>query len=101
MIRIGTLIRGYRKGIVTFPPCPQGDGVHEPVCKIGDNWFYFGGMEAEESTPDEFMENVGLWDVCKEAFDALHDSNGLSGIESMDPDEYAYYEALLKEAGCM
>lgn len=97
MIKYGDLLAGYEKGVVRFIPSPDGDGKHDTVCKIGDNWFYFGGQEAEVCVPDEYLSGVGM----RFAIMCLYDSlNGAGGMVDYDPDEYAYYEAVLEEAGC-
>lgn len=100
MIRYGDLMAGYEKGVVRFVPSPDGDGERDTVCKIGDGWFYFCGQEAEVSTPSELIENVGVKFLLEWAYNALNDVGGLDGLRSSDPDEYAYYESVLDEAGC-
>ena len=37
------VIEGYGKGLIKLINSPNGDGI---VCRIGDNWFYFGGETA-------------------------------------------------------
>ena len=100
MIKYGDLLAGYEKGVVRFIPSPDGDGKRDTVCKIGDGWFYFGGQEAEVSTPGELLENVGKRFLLEYVYNALNDVGGLAGLHSSDPEEYAYYEAVLEEAGC-
>lgn len=66
------------------------------VCQIGDNWFYFGGMTAEDMTPQEYLEAIPMDDIISEVFDALEGFRQES--EAVENDyEYAYYEAYLKE----
>ena len=97
MIKYGDLLAGYKKGVVRFIPSPDGDGELDTVCKIGDNWFYFGGQESEVCSPLEYLSSVGM----RFAIECVHDSlNGHGGMVDCDPDEYAYYEAVLNEAGC-
>lgn len=47
---------GIKNGAVTVGPDPNGDGVYEPVCFIGDFWFYFAGSEAETMTVEEYAK---------------------------------------------
>lgn len=66
------------------------------VCQIGDNWFYFGGMTAEDMSPKGYLEAVPMDDIISEVFDALEGFR--QGSEADEDDcEYAYYEAYLKE----
>ena len=37
--------RGYDEGIVEIIDSPHNDGA---VCKVGEEWFYFGGRNAME-----------------------------------------------------
>lgn len=62
------------------------------VCQIGDFWFYFGGLTAEEESPEEYLTHVHMDDIVREIVEALNDfpSNGMG-------DEYSYYEAVLNE----
>ena len=59
------------------------------VCQIGDNWFYFGGLTAEEMNPQEYIENVPIEDIANEVFDVLEE------FKTVLPDEYLYYELYL------
>ena len=44
---------GVREHLITFIVDPNmGSGT---VCSIGDSWFYFGGQEAEDAAPEEFV----------------------------------------------
>ena len=95
MIKYGDLLAGHEKGVVKFVLEP-GNEVGT-VCQIGDTWFYFGSNEADECIPDEYIALVGLRFAIEEVYDLL---NGCGGMAEYDPDEYAYYEAVLKEAGC-
>lgn len=101
MIKYGDLLCGFNRGVVKLVPSPNGDGVRDTVCKIGDGWFHFGGQEAEACTPSEYLSGVGRNFTVEHIYNALNDVGGLAGLQSSDPDEYAYYEAVLNEAGCM
>ena len=98
MIKYGDLLRGYEKGVVRFvlePGCQLGT-----VCQIGDNWFYFGGLEAEGSIPEEYLANVGWRTAIKDVYNVLNSTNGCLGFDEAFPEEYDYYEAVLSESGC-
>ena len=83
----------YRKGIARLEESPNEDGV---VCRIGDNWFFFGGKAAEDSTVDDYKENVPEDDIVREIHVAVTDIG-----KELDIDEYNYYAAVLKENGCL
>ena len=92
-ITLDVVRKAYRKGVIRLADSPNGDGV---VCRIGDGWFYFGGMEAESSTVEEYAANVPEEDIVREIHEAIE------GIgKDLDADEYNYYGSVLDEAGCM
>lgn len=84
------VIEGFEKGIIKLVDSPHGDGV---VCSIGDNWFYFGGSEAECSTVEEYKRNIPHEVIVKEICDVLNDFEG----EPSFNDEYLYYYCHLYE----
>lgn len=63
------------------------------VCLIGEHWFYFGGLTAEELSPREYFREVPISDIADEIFCALtsfrNDSNFIH--------EYLYYCCWLNE----
>ncbi len=61
------------------------------VCQIGDCWFYFGGWDAEELTPEEYTARVPEDDIVDKIFDTLDDFRKHEDFQ----DEYNYYEAVL------
>ena len=90
MIRFEQVVEGMELGDITVVDSPNDDGA---VCQIGDNWFYFGGQEAEEMTAAEYLANVPKDEIAKEILGTLEDFRH-------DPDfadEYGYYEAFLNE----
>ena len=97
MIRYGDLVAGFKKGVITLGEEPYGNAT---VCWIGDNWFHFTDSEYDYS-PSEYMADYGYRLVAEHVYAALNDVGGFAGLQSSDPDEYAYYEAVLQEAGCM
>lgn len=92
MISKEYLRQAYRKGLVKITDSPNGDGA---VCAIGNNWFYFGGLTAEENTAASYVKVVPEEDIVKEIYDVLDDFR-TNGCEEQS-DEYAYYEAYLNE----
>ena len=70
MITPEMIADGLDAGTVSIVDSPHNDG---PVCQIGDYWFWFAGGEAEQ--------------------DVLNDFRTLPE----NRDEYAYYEAYLRE----
>lgn len=92
MITRELLEYGYKAGLVTIVKSPNGDGV---VGQIGDNWFYFGGEDAEEcDDPELFVKERDEKEILDRIYDVMEDFRASGqGFE----DEYAYYEAYLKE----
>lgn len=94
MITRKMIFDGCYKGFVRLIESPHGDGV---VCQIGDVWFYFGGLTAEEcSTVEEYKMQVDTKTFLDEIYSVLNNFKD-SGEELKD--EYLYYEYYLKEKG--
>lgn len=92
MITRKMIFDGYCKELVRLIESPHDDGV---VCQIGDNWFYFGGLTAEEcKTVEEYKAKVDTKTILDEIYSVLNDFKD-SGFK----DEYLYYEYYLKEKG--
>lgn len=82
---------GIEKQVVKFVIDPNmGYGT---VCQIGDCWFYFGGLEAEEMNPKDYVSNVPTEDIVNEIFVTLQDFAEDEGFK----DEYDYYESILSK----
>ncbi|MCM1236683.1 MAG: hypothetical protein NC489_41935 [Ruminococcus flavefaciens] len=92
MITRNDVEKGYKDGAVRLIESPHGDGT---VCRIGENWFYFGGLTAEEHSPKEYEKYVPKEDIIQEIYDTLDD---MRSDEDTFGDEYRYYEAVLAEA---
>ena len=92
MITEDMVREGIRNGSVRFVKDPNME--HGTVCQIGDNWFYFGRLKAEELDPDEYVKATPEADVVGLICNTL-DEFRKSG-ETFE-DEYAYYEAYLNE----
>ena len=92
MITKEMILSGITAGVVELIDSPHDQ---EPVCKIGEHWFYYAGSEGSGLTSAEYTENVPLEDIAGEIVGALE------GIrDDLDgSDEYGYYEAVLNEAG--
>lgn len=93
MITKNMVKEGYKKGIIKLIPSPNYDGI---VCKIGDYWFYFGGITAEECDDvDEYKSVVLESDIVNDIYEVLNDFFCYGDCI----DEYVYYEHYLKEHG--
>lgn len=91
MITIEMVKKGYEKGIIQIVKSPHKDGV---VCQIGEFWFYFGGLTAEEySLPDKYKKAIPKETIIQEIYDLL---NSFSKQKEFI-DEYNYYESILIE----
>lgn len=98
--------RGYKQGIVRLATDTYFvSGVYEyaesaadddvgVVCAIGDNWFYFGGEEAETSTVKEYTANIPEESIITQIHDAIL---GLAKDWELNGDECEYYYHYLKE----
>ncbi len=84
---------GIKAGLITFVPTPNAD--HGTVCKIGDNWFYFGGTEGEKYSPEEYTKNVPDDDIIDEIFEALESFRQDGKYDVVFWDHYNYYWHIL------
>lgn len=82
---------GIRNGSISFVKDPNMD--HGTACRIGDNWFYFGCLKAEELNPDEYIKTIPEDEVVGLIFNTLEASREDGAFD----DEYAYHEAYLTE----
>lgn len=87
MITEDMVREGIRNGSVRFVKDPNME--HGTVCQIGEDWFYFGCLKAEELDPDEYITEMPEDDVAALVFDALEQIRNDGAFD----DEYAYYEA--------
>ena len=90
MITPEMIADGLDAGTVSIVDSPHNDG---PVCQIGDYWFWFAGGEAEQTTAADYVANVPREDIVREIMDVLNDFRTIPENQ----DEYAYYEAFLRE----
>ncbi len=89
MITKQLIKNGIRAKLIQFVVDPNMES--GTVCQIGDNWFYFGGLTAEELNPEEYLSCVPEDDIVSEIFDTLDDFRKDEEFK----DEYEYYEAVL------
>lgn len=94
MITKKQIAQGLMSGIVRLDIDPNmGSGI---VARIGENWFYFGGLTAEEyDDVDLYMAEIPFDTIVDEIYDVLHEWQTLDQEEFRD--EAAYYEAFLAE----
>lgn len=64
------------------------------VCYIGENWFYFGGVDAEESMLSEYINSHSSKTIIDKIFEAVDDFR--SDFDTFG-DEYMYYYYFLLE----
>lgn len=86
MLRLG-LERGLVKLIVD-PIMESGT-----VCQIGDNWFYFGGVTAEDMGPYAYKNAISVVDIVNKIFEVLVSFH----MDEEFFDEYCYYDTFLSE----
>ena len=91
MITKEMIASGISERLVQFAVDPNlGYGT---VCQIGDGWFYFGGLEAEDMNPDEYVSAVPMENIVDDIFDTLE---AFKNVEEFK-DEYDYYESILSK----
>lgn len=93
MITKELIRKGVESKVIRFESDPDGIDGLGTVCAIGEYWFYFGGLTAEELTPDEYQENVPMEEIIDEIFDALEEFRKFDDFKG----EYEYYQCLLDE----
>lgn len=89
------VLNGLRKGYVRLIEDPNMEA--GTVCAIGDSWFYFGGMTAEEESPEEYLRHVPLEDIAQEICAVLEDFRR----QEYFLEEWRYYAYYLREHGCI
>lgn len=97
MISKKLLRKAYDKGLVRI--CQEPDSLILS-CRIGENWFYFGGMLIEEyDDPEKYVKDVGKGNVLNEIFSVLESFRKMGKVlrDGGLLEEYRYYEAYLKE----
>ena len=88
MITKELIIQGINEGLVRFILDPNlNTGT---VCQIGENWFYFGGIDAESEMPDDFLKHSDKREIVNLIYDTLEEFRMYE-----NQDEYAYYDAYL------
>ncbi len=92
MITKELIKEGIRENLVKFVVDPNMES--GTVCQIGDSWFYFGGMTAEEINPSEYLRDMSEDDIVEVIFSTLEDFRK----DKYAKDEYDYYEAVLLES---
>lgn len=88
MITKEMIADGIKKGVIGFTIDPILE--FGTVCKIGDNWFYFGGMETKKMNPAEYLSTVSTEDIIQEIFVSLD-----KYVKKVFKNEYKYYETVL------
>lgn len=83
---------GFERAIITLEEDPNMES--GTVCRIGDHWFYFGGEDAEAMSPAEYISKTNGRKIVDDIYTALSELEDAGMNE-----EYAYYEAVLREAG--
>lgn len=92
MIRItkDVVREAYERGVIKLDVDP--DFGTSTVARIGDDWFYFNDIPADDMKPEEYKNNVPEERIVTCIFNTLDEFN------FEDADKYAYYEILLDDA---
>ena len=89
MLSKDTIKKAINDGIITFVADPTAES--GTVCKIGNNWFYFGGQTAEQYNPNDYLKYANIDDIVNSIYEVLDEFSKLD----MFHDEYLYYEAYI------
>lgn len=94
MITKRMLSLAFNRGVAKLINSPNNDGI---VCRIGNgevgNWFYFGGLEAEEYTNiNQYIDDVGMDRIIVMIYETLTD---FLHTGSTFEKEYDLYESIL------
>ena len=89
------ILKGLKNGTVKLVPA-NAPGTPGTACKIGEYDFWFGGEEAESTTPEEYMKNVPMEEIASEILSAL-DAFAEDPFDD-NVTEYLYYAAILEES---
>lgn len=80
MITKEKIAQGLKDGAVRLEIDPQ---ARSALFHVGPNWFYFGGLTAEELNPDEYQKNVPMEDIINEIYDTLQGFSEDEWIDSL------------------
>lgn len=98
MITKELLKLGYNSGFIRLEHNPLASASQGVICRIGDephlNWFCFGGLTADESSVEEYMQNFTTDEILDEIYETLDDFRKCNYDEFND--EYAFYEEILR-----
>ena len=91
MITKEMLSLAWRQGKITLKTNPfRKTGT---VAAIGGDWFYFGGITADEMSPEEYRKHVPEKDIIRKIREVL------DNFRIQAPDVYAYCESVLSGPG--
>ncbi len=89
------LRKGYNDGLVRLVVDPSSTDGKGTVAQIGgfdkENYFFFGGITAEEMTPEEYKKNIPQEDILSEIMFVLDDFYDTDGFR----EEYDLYYSVL------
>lgn len=86
------ILKGIQCGVIELITDPNMES--GTVAKIGEYWFYFGGITAEEESPEEYRKHVPDEDIARKILEALEGIRDDLG----DDAEYGYYASVLRES---
>lgn len=82
------ILLGMEAGVVSLLTNPElGTGT---VCRIGDMWFCFGGVRAEEMDADEYIATVPPDEIAREIVETLANRDS-----ELTDAEWKYYRTFL------
>ena len=75
MLSKDTIKKAINDGIITFVADPTAES--GTVCKIGNNWFYFGGQTAEQYNPNDYLRYADIDDIVNNIYEVLDEFSKL------------------------
>ena len=99
MITLEMIDKGLEYDIIKIEDTGEYPGIGKngiPICRIGENWFYFAGMEGECCNGvNNYLLNHTREEVIMQIYETLLDFNQSRWGEYAD--EYSYYDWYLCE----
>ena len=89
MITKDDVRKAYRRGIISLELDPNTH--HGTVAMIGDEWFYFGGQEADELDPLFYKIALSEGEIVNALYEVLDE------FKTEMPREYDYYDRIFHE----
>lgn len=92
MITKEMIRKGFERNIISIEN--EFGGCINICCRVGDNAFYFVGMEDEDLTVEEYLESYSMSEIIDMLYEILKDVESAED-NGLDVGEWEYYRAIL------